>query len=41
MAEATFAVPYVGSWGQEDNSMILHFVRSVGILGIDIIKGAI
>jgi len=41
MAEATFAVSHMGSWGQEDNSMILHFVRSAGILGADIIKEAI
>jgi len=40
MAEATFAVSYMGSWGQEDNSMLLHFVRRAGMLGADIRKGA-
>lgn len=41
MAEAIFAVSYMDSWCQEDNSMLLHFVRPEGILGADIRKGAI
>jgi hypothetical protein len=35
MAEATFAVSYMGSRCQEDNSMLLYFVRPARILGAD------
>jgi hypothetical protein len=41
MAEATFSISYMVSWWQEDNSILLHFVRPAGILGADIRRGAL